>query len=132
MAAQLSVDLEVLKKQNTLSGTERGLSCHDNDVKFITGCCKGVPGVMHDEHSILCREFFGQSPQRSFSIATYRKDFIPSGETIISLQDSNYIKFACKMMSVDFLDTETFKNKWDSFVENSHKKYFENNKMFDY
>jgi hypothetical protein len=112
---------------------DHGLSCHyDDNVKFITGCCKGVPGVMHDEHSILCPEFYGQSPQRTFSVAVYRQDFIPSGEAILSLHDSNYIKIACKMMGVEFLDTETFKNKWDSFVENSHKKYFENNKMFDY
>jgi hypothetical protein len=112
--------------------SKRSVSCyHDGDhVKNVTGCCDGVSGYLCDEHSILCFEFWGQSPQRLFNIAMYRKDFIPSGETLS--KEKNDMKIACEIMNVEEMSNlEEFKEKWDLYVEEKYKNFMETNERCD-
>jgi hypothetical protein len=96
------------------------VTCGNPIVGKLIGCCRGVSGLMHDEHSILCTGFTNQSPQRIAMIAAYTASQMMSGEQIIHL---NYKKEACFVMKIDEIqDDNLFFTAWDSFVKKTREE----------
>lgn len=96
------------------------ISCRKPIIGKLIGCCRGVPGLMHDEHSILCTGFTNQSPQRISMIALYTASQMMPGEQIIHL---NYKKEACLVMKVDEIqDDNLFFTAWDAFVKKTREE----------
>lgn len=107
-------DFDGLNLYTTPTSDTNIVSCTNETVCYLIGCCKGVPGIMASEHSLLCVSFYSQSPQRLKMVAQYTANKMPSGTEIIAQQ---YKHEACEIMNVDeSISDEMFQIKWDSFV----------------
>ena len=89
------------------------ISCGNPIIKELIGCCDGVPGLMHSEHSMLCSHFSSQSPQRLKMIAQYMLSQIMSGEQVLK---KGYKLQACTLMESEELDDTQFLSKWTAFI----------------
>jgi len=94
------------------ANTVRAISCDQLHIKALLGCSDGVPGLMQSEHSMLCREFYSQSPQRLHMIAVHIADQMPTGSMVnyLGLQEE-----ACHIMN-SMYTPDTFEAEWNEFV----------------
>ena len=98
----------------TSNNNSNHVSCTDETICYLIGCCKGVPGIMASEHSLLCVSFYSQSPQRIKMVAQYCASKMPSGSEIIAQQ---YKTEACEIMNMDSsISGELFEIEWNAFV----------------
>jgi hypothetical protein len=126
MQQQLTVSIplpsfsSVVNWPTTPTNDTNHISCTDETICYLIGCCKGVPGIMASEHSLLCVNFYSQSPQRIKMVAQYCASKMPSGAEIIAQQ---YKTEACEIMNMEHLMTnEMFEIEWNSFVSDQMRK----------
>jgi len=91
-----------------------GINCSNPIIKELIGCCDGVSGLMHSEHSMLCSQFSYQSPQRLKMIAQYMVSQMMSGEQILL---KGYKTQACALMDSKELDDTNFLPAWTAFIQ---------------
>lgn len=92
------------------------ISCDNETIRELLGCCKGIEGIMSSEHSRLCLHFNFQSPQRLKMVAQYTSRAMLSGKDIL---EKKYKKEACNIMGLydyDVMEDELFEKKWYAFV----------------
>ena len=92
----------------------KGPSCADYTLGLLMGCNTGVSGVMQSEHSILCAEFWSQSPQRMKMVAQYCATQMLTGREVLT---RGYKRSALTLLGMsDMISDDDFEVQWVAFT----------------